>query len=73
MALVCGFWAYLTCALASEQPPAGQLRDCLIILLIFVILGLGPIVAVVLVVRRREKKRVAGQKNEKRYFAATLI
>ena len=31
--------------------------------LIFLIVGVGPIVATVLVVRRREKKRVAGQKE----------
>ena len=64
--LFCGFWAFLACGFATEQPPAGHLRDCLIILLIFVIVALGPIVAVGLVVRRREKRGSQSRKNEKR-------
>lgn len=50
--MFCGFVAFLACGFAGEQPPGGQLRDCLIILLIFLIVGVGPIVVAVLVLRR---------------------
>ena len=54
--MFCGFWALLTCGFADEQPPAGQLRDCLTILLIFLVVGVGPIIVAGLVLKRKREK-----------------